>query len=121
MEIEDANRMLEGGDMDAARSCLLALASDQPRDARVWLLLAGIATRSEDWLLAKRAFMKLVDLRPADGLASSGLVHCLVREENYSDAIVEIDRFISVADPSKEGDRATINEHQATRKRIGNM
>lgn len=113
MDLEDIKAALEAGKIDEARDCLLAIVESDPNETRAWLLLAGVAVRSEDWQLGARTFDALVALRPADCLAPSGLVECLVKLGRNSEALAEIDRFASWADDRKSNDRIVLDEQKA--------
>lgn len=118
MTIKKAKRLLELGDIESARQHLLQLADDHQDDASIWLLLSGIASRTEDWELGRISFGKLVEIRPSSGLASSGLVQCLYKLRRYDEAINEIDRFAGIANRHDETDCAVLEEHNNVRKRI---
>lgn len=118
MTIEEIKELLEAGEIGKARALLIGRVQDDPDDHRAWLLLAGIATRSEDWTLGESAFTALVRLRPLDGLASSGMVQSLVKQGRHPEALDEIERFRRVADRSKASSDAVLQEHQATLEQL---
>ncbi|QWP76101.1 tetratricopeptide repeat protein [Lysobacter sp. K5869] len=119
MSIEEIKGLLEAGEIDRARALLIALTDSDPDEARAWLLLAGISTRTQDWTLGETAFTALTRLRPSDALASSGLVASLVGLHHYDRAREEIARFGRVADRSKSSSSSVLQEHQEVLKRIG--
>ena len=119
MSIDEIKGLLEAGEIDRARAMLVELTDSAPGEARAWLLLAGIATRSQDWVLGETAFTALTRLRPSDALASSGLVASLVELHHYDRAREEIARFGRAADRSKASSDAVLQEHQEVLKRIG--
>lgn len=118
MDLQDVKSLLESGNIDGARESLLKIVSGRPKDARPWLLLSGIAIRSEDWVLGIFSFGELVELRPQDHFSSSGLVHCLFEEKRYEEAISEIDRFLGNLPQTDAGDHPALIEHKETRSRI---
>jgi predicted Zn-dependent protease len=120
MEIEVIKELLESGQADNARAFLLDLVEENPEDHRAWLLLAGIANRSEDWALGRKVFSALVRLRPSDGLASSGFVRSNLEQGCHQEAIDEIERFRFAADRSKPSSDAVLKEHAKTLGRIIN-
>lgn len=118
MTLQKAKALLESGNLEEAREHLLQAARNDMHNPSIWLLLSGIASRTNDWELGLKSFKRLSAIRPSSRLASSGLVQCMYNLGLYEDAIVEIDRFRGVADKADENDQSVMNEHQAIRDRI---
>jgi len=116
--VEQAKKLLESGDIDQARKLLLDMAKSAPDDVSVWMLLCGIATRTQDWELGVISFGRLVKLRPASSLATSGLVQSYVNLDRHEEAIDEIERFKTAADLDSEEARIVIDEHKCVEELI---
>ncbi|MGO1070270.1 tetratricopeptide repeat protein [Lysobacter sp. CA199] len=121
MDIPEIKSLLEAGAIDTARARLLELVEFDPQEVRAWLLLSGLAFRTDDWPLAEKAAAALVELRPSDGLASSALVSCLVNAGRYPHAEKEIVRFNAIADGSGPNHQVVLQEHRATLERIRSL
>lgn len=116
--IEQAKKLLEENEIEEARRLLLDIAGSAPDTASAWLLLSGIATRTGDWDLGVKSFGELVRLRPASSLASSGLVQSYANLGRKDEALSEIRRFKSAADPTNDEARTVIDEHDQVAKRL---
>lgn len=121
MTIDKAKSYLSNGEVAAAREHLLGLVDDGLGSNEIWLLVAGIAIRSEDWALGLRAFSELVRLRPRSALASSGLAKCLSELSMRREVLDEIDRFSRVADVEQACDIAVLEEHESLKRRIDKL
>lgn len=115
--VEQAKKLLESDDIEQAKKLLLDIAKSTPDDASVWMLLCGISTRTQDWELGVISFDRLVKLRPASSLATSGLVQSYMNLDRHKEALNEIERFKSTADLNSEEARIVMDEH----KRVENM
>lgn len=118
MNLNEIKKMLESGDIDAARFHLIDIVKADRNQPRAWLLLSGIAMRTDDWNLGVQAFRALVELRPNDSLSSSGLVQSLFKLERYTEVMDEINRFDAVADRENAADCAVLLEHNEIVKEI---
>ena len=119
--IEQAKKLLESGNIQQGRQLLLDMATAEPENASVWLLLSGIATRKKDWELGVISFSHLVALRPSSGLASSGLVQSYMYLGRYEDVLDEIERFRSTADVGREEVQIVMEEHMGIVELIKTM
>ena len=66
-----------------------------------WVLLSGIALKTNDFELGERAFKKMVSLRPDSSIASSGYFECLFQLGDLEAAENEMIRFASNSDSSE--------------------
>ncbi len=112
MSLEKAKLMLNKGEILEASKLLLDMVEKDPKSSSAWLLLCGIATRTQNWELGVKSFSGLAKLRPSSHLASSGLVQSLYNSDRHVDTLKEIKRFKSVADINLENDRDVMVEHQ---------
>ncbi len=112
IEIENAKKLLDAGDINEAKELLLTISRSNPSEYSVCILLCGISTRTNDWILGKDSFEHLVKLRPSNSLASSGLVQSYWKLGDYDKALQEIDRFKDNADLTNESAKNVLEEHK---------
>jgi len=116
--IEQAKKLLESSDIEQAKKLLLDMAESTPDDVSVWILLCGIATRTQDWELGAISFGRLVKLRPASSLATSGLVQSYVNLDRHEEAMGEIERFRLASDLDSEEAQIVMDEHKRVEELI---
>ena len=105
--------MLTAGQIEEGTDLLLNKVEAEPQNKSAWLLLCGVASRTQNWNLGLKSFGALVKLRPSSGLASSGLVQSFCENKRFTEALEEIERFKKVADVANDNDKSVLAEFDA--------
>ena len=108
--LRKARQLVEEGNNENARMCLLELLKEQPDNQTALIMLGGTYFVSEMYNEAEMVFERLVLLAPGIGKISIALFNTLWKMERREEAIEEIRRFIQYAD--KEAERETIEQYQ---------
>ena len=107
---EKAIRLLEEGNLDEAKALLDTWCEREPENWTAWILLSGIASRTDDFSLGIRSFKNMIRIWPSSALASSGYFGCLVHADEQEFAQKEMIRFKAAADLGDEMSRDVLTE-----------
>lgn len=112
MNIDKAKSLLESGDIEQAQKLLLEITNNDKNNYSGWMLLCGIASRTENWQLGAKSFGQAVKLKPSNCLVSSGLVQSFLKLDQKKDALMEIERFKLIADNDAEDVKSVLKEFE---------
>jgi len=107
---EKVIRLLEDGNLDEAKALLDTWCEREPENWTPWILLSGIASRTDDFSLGLRSFKNLIRIRPSSAIASSGYFSCLVHADEKEFAQKEMIRFKAAANVENEMSRDVLKE-----------
>jgi len=102
--LEQARLLVETGKNDEARFCLLESLKDDPNNHAALLMLGGSYFTEEKYSEAEMVFERLILMEPGEGKFSIALFNTLWKSDRTEEALEEIKRFMSTADPVKEKD-----------------
>lgn len=114
--LEEAKSLLESNNSDEARIILLELLKDEPNNQTVLMMLGGAYFYEKKYAEAEMVFERLVLAEPKLGQVSIALFNSLMMQGRYEEAVDEIRRFISSADPVVE--RETLEKYAEISKAI---
>ena len=100
--LEQARLLVESGKNDEARFCLLESLKDDPNNHAALLMLGGSYFIEEKYSEAEMVFERLILMEPSEGKFSIALFNTLWKSDRTEEALEEIKRFMSAADPVKE-------------------
>ena len=100
--LEEARSLVEAGKNDEARFCLLESLKEDPDNHAALLMLGGSYFTEEKYSEAEMAFERLILMEPGEGKFSIALFNTLWKSDRTEEALEEIKRFMSTADPVKE-------------------
>ena len=100
--LEQARSLVEAGKNDEARFCLLESLKEDPNNHAALLMLGGSYFIEEKYSEAEMAFERLILMEPGEGKFSIALFNTLWKSDRTEEALEEIKRFMSTADPVKE-------------------
>ena len=100
--LEQARSLVEAGKNDEARFCLLESLKEDPDNHAALLMLGGSYFTEEKYSEAEMAFERLILMEPGEGKFSIALFNTLWKSDRTEEALEEIKRFMSTADPVKE-------------------
>ncbi len=100
--LEQARSLVESGKNDEARFCLLESLKEDPDNHAALLILGGSYFVDEKYSEAEMVFERLILMKPGDGKFSIALFNTLWKSDRTEEALEEIKRFMSAADPVKE-------------------
>lgn len=92
---DEAVRLKESGNFDAARRVLLELRNDDPSSLAILAVLGHVCWEMKRLNEAITFFQEAVALRPDSEAVSLGLFHCLWESERIDDAFAEMKRFLA--------------------------
>ena len=102
--LEQARLLVESGKNDEARFCLLESLKEDPNNHAALLMLGGSYFIEEKYSEAEMVFERLILMEPSEGKFSIALFNTLWKSDRTEEALEEIKRFMSTADPVKEKD-----------------
>lgn len=114
--LEEAKSLLESNNSDEARIILLELLKDEPNNQTVLMMLGGAYFYEKKYAEAEMVFERLVLAEPKLGQVSIALFNSLMMQGRHEEAVDEIRRFISSADPVVE--RVTLEKYAEISKAI---
>ncbi len=100
--LEQARLLVESGKNDEARFCLLESLKEDPNNHAALLMLGGSYFTEEKYSEAEMVFERLILMEPGEGKFSIALFNTLWKSDRTEEALEEIKRFMSTADPVKE-------------------
>ena len=100
--LEQARLLVESGKNDEARFCLLESLKEDPNNHAALLMLGGSYFTEEKYSEAEMVFERLILMEPGEGKFSIALFNTLWKSDRTEEALEEIKRFMSTADPAKE-------------------
>ena len=100
--LEQARSLIESGKNDEARFCLLESLKEDPNNHAALLMLGGSYFTEEKYSEAEMVFERLILMEPGEGKFSIALFNTLWKSDRTEEALEEIKRFMSTADPVKE-------------------
>ena len=100
--LEQARSLVESGKNDEARFCLLESLKEDPNNHAALLMLGGSYFTEEKYSEAEMVFERLILMEPGEGKFSIALFNTLWKSDRTEEALEEIKRFMSTADPVKE-------------------
>jgi predicted Zn-dependent protease len=100
--LEQARSLVESGKNDEARFCLLESLKEDPNNHAALLMLGGSYFTEEKYSEAEMIFERLILMEPGEGKFSIALFNTLWKSDRTEEALEEIKRFMSTADPVKE-------------------
>jgi predicted Zn-dependent protease len=100
--LEQARSLVESGKNDEARFCLLESLKKDPNNHAALLMLGGSYFSEEKYSEAEMVFERLILMEPGEGKFSIALFNTLWKFDRTEEALEEIKRFMSTADPVKE-------------------
>ena len=100
--LEQARLLVESGKNDEARFCLLESLKEDPDNHAALLMLGGSFFIEEKYSEAEMVFERLILMEPGEGKFSIALFNTLWKSDRTEEALEEIKRFMSTADPVKE-------------------
>ena len=100
--LEQARSLVESGKNDEARFCLLESLKKDPNNHAALLMLGGSYFTEEKYSEAEMVFERLILMEPGEGKFSIALFNTLWKSDRTEEALEEIKRFMSTADPVKE-------------------
>jgi tetratricopeptide (TPR) repeat protein len=100
--LEQARLLVESGKNDEARFCLLKTLKEDPNNHAALLMLGGSYFTEEKYSEAEMVFERLILMEPDEGKFSIALFNTLWKSDRTEEALEEIKRFMSTADPAKE-------------------
>ena len=109
--LDKARQLVEAGNNEKARLCLLELLQEEPDQQTALIMLGGTYFVSEMYTEAEMVFQRLVLLDPGMGKASIALFNTLWKMDRREEALEEIRRFIQHAD--QEAEQETIEQYQS--------
>ncbi len=114
--LEEAKSLLESNDSDKARVILLEVLKEEPNNQTVLMMLGGAYFYEKKFAEAEMVFERLVLAEPKLGQVSIALFNSLMAQGRHEEAVDEIRRFISAADPIVE--RETLEKYAEISKAI---
>ena len=100
--LEQARLFVESGKNDEARFCLLESLKEDPDNRAALLMLGGSYFVDEKYSEAEMVFERLILMETGEGKFSIALFNTLWKSDREEEALEEIKRFMSTADPVKE-------------------
>jgi tetratricopeptide (TPR) repeat protein len=100
--LEQARLLAEAGKNEDARMCLLELLKEDPNNHAALLMLGGSYFIEEKYSEAEMVFERLILMGSGEGKFSIALFNTLWKSGRTEEALEEIKRFMSAADPVKE-------------------
>lgn len=100
--LEQARLLVESGKNDDSRFCLLESLKEDPNNHAALLMLGGSYFTEEKYSEAEMVFERLILMEPGEGKFSIALFNTLWKSDRTEEALEEIKRFMSTADPVKE-------------------
>ena len=100
--LELARSLVESGKNDEARFSLLESLKEDPDNHAALLMLGGSYFTEEKYSEAEMVFERLILMEPGEGKFSIALFNTLWKSDRTEEALEEIKRFMSTANPVKE-------------------
>jgi len=100
--LDQARSLVESGKNNEARFCLLESLKEDPNNHAALLMLGGSYFTEEKYSEAEMVFERLILMEPGEGKFSIALFNTLWKSDRTEEALEEIKRFMSTADPVKE-------------------
>jgi len=100
--LEQARTLVESGKNDEARFCLLESLKKDPNNHAALLMVGGSYFAEKKYSEAEMVFERLILMEPGEGKFSIALFNTLWKSDRTEEALEEIKRFMSTADPVKE-------------------
>jgi len=101
-ELNQARSFDEAGKNEEARMCLLELLKEDPDNHAALLMLGGSYFVDEKYPEAEMVFERLILMEPGDGKFSIALFNTLWKSDRTEEALEEVKRFMTTADPVEE-------------------
>ncbi|MDT8452214.1 MAG: hypothetical protein RQ936_05655 [Gammaproteobacteria bacterium] len=110
-KLQQAQEFIAANQHDEARMCLLEVLKEDATNKPALIMLGGSYFSMEKYAEAEMVFERLILLEPGVGQFSIGLFNTLWRMDRQEEALEEIKRFLSHADPDLENE--TIGQYIA--------
>ncbi len=110
-KLQQAQEFIVANQHDEARMCLLEILKEDATNKPALIMLGGSYFAMEKYVEAEMVFERLILLEPGVGQFSIGLFNTLWQMNRQEEALEEIKRFLSHADPDLENE--TIGQYIA--------
>ena len=109
--LQKARQLVETGQHDNARQCLLQLLKQQPDNRVALIMLGGAYFSMQKYSEAELVYKRLILMEPGNGRFSIALFNTLWKSSRHDEALEEIKRFMAYAD--KAAEQETIKQYLA--------